>query len=208
MSADGTDLPDNKCFDVTLSYGQCEASCPGANVKLSNGANWRCTQDAIDQAKWHDSPYFKDILGDNSEPCKYDNSVQCTTLEKLKGNVAVEGGARATATGFCNGPEIDELVDWFFKCDIYPYDKELSLLEYARCMKAPDCPAEPAEPEGAQAGEGAGAEAGQGDPSAQEAEGRSAAKEDGEPFFTSDEILEMFRAGYSFDEIKQLEQMG
>ena len=37
---------------------------------------------------------------------------------------------------------------------------------------------------------------------------RSAAKEDGEPFFTSDEILEMFRAGYSFDEIKQLEQMG
>ena len=66
------------------------------------------------------------------------------------------------------------------------------------------------------AGEGAGADAGQGapqgqglaDPSAQEAEGRSVAKEDGEPFFTSDEILEMFRAGYSFDEIKQLEQMG
>ena len=70
--------------------------------------------------------------------------------------------------------------------------------------------------EGAQAGDAQGAEAGQGapqgqglaNPSGQEAEGRSAAKEDGEPFFTSDEILEMFRAGYSFDEIKQLEQMG
>ena len=103
-------------------------SCPGANVKLGNGANWRCTQDAIDQAKWKDSPYFMDILGDNSVPCKYDDSVQCTTLEKLKGNVAVEGGARAKATNTLRWAR-DRAGGLVLQVRHLSHDKELSLLE-------------------------------------------------------------------------------
>ena len=142
MSADGTDLKDNKCVAVTTSYGKCQDFCPDKTVKLSNGANWRCLQDDMDQDTWKDT--WNGILGGNSEECSYDGAdvgELCISLEKLKENV--EGDARAKATGFCKEPTNSELVDWFYECDIYPYDKQLSLLEYARCIKEPDCPAEP-----------------------------------------------------------------
>ena len=148
MSADGTDLSENECFAVTTSYGQCEASCP--DEKLSNGANWLCYQDARAQSIWEcgddsdDCTYWKKLLGSSGAECKYDATKLCTTLDgesSLKKNA--DGEALAKATGFCEEPTNSELVDWFFDCDKYPYDNQLSLLEYARCMKEPDCPAEP-----------------------------------------------------------------
>ena len=194
MSADGTDLPDNKCFDVTLSYGQCESECK--DEKLSNGANWLCYQDAKNQAIWGGDTYWKKLLGGNSVKCDDDKTKDCTTLALLKENA--DGDALAKATGFCPGKEPAEptntqLVNWFFDCDKYPFDEELSLLEYARCMKEPDCPAAPADAQGAE------------QENAQPAE---PAEDDGEPFFTSAQIMDMVEAGYTFDEIKELEQMG
>ena len=148
-----------------------------------------CYQDARAQAIWEcgddddDCTYWKKLLGSSGAECTYDSTKLCTTLDgdsSLKKNA--DGEALAKATGFCEEPTNSELVDWFFACDKYPYDNQLSLLEYARCMKEPDCPepAEPAEP----------------------------AEDDGEPFFTSAQIMDMVEAGYTFDEIKELEQMG
>ena len=192
---------------MTTSYGQCESECK--DEKLSNGANWLCYQDAKNQAIWGGDTYWKKLLGANSVQCDDDNDKQCTTLDLLKKNA--DGDALAKATGFCPGKELltedhRELVDWFFDCDKYPFDEELSLLEYARCMKEPDCPEKNAD-EKEDEEENIIIENNTEENKTEENK-IIENKEDGEPFFTSDEILEMFRAGYSFDEIKQLEQMG
>jgi hypothetical protein len=218
VSADGTELK-NKCFDVTTSYGQCEPECK--DEKLSNGANWLCYQDAKNQAIWGDDSdcteddpvsctYWKKLLGGNSVSCDDDDTVgQCTTLDLLKKNA--DGEALAKATGFCKEPTNSELVDWFFDCDKYPFDEELSLLEYARCMKEPDCPENftdsvdelPAEQENNTDNNNNNIENNNNIIKLENNE-----KEDGEPFFTSAEILNMVQAGFTYDQIKALEQMG
>jgi hypothetical protein len=219
VSADGTDLPDNKCFDVTTSYGQCESECK--DEKLSNGANWLCYQDAKNQAIWGGDTYWKKLLGANSVGCDStkndDDKKQCTTLDLLKENA--DGEALAKATGFCPGKEPNEptntqLVNWFFDCDKYPFDEELSLLEYARCMKEPDCPEKNAD-EKEDEEENIIIENNTEENKTEENNNieknnniENNEKEDGKPFFTSDQIYDMLMAGATMEQIKEIAQYG
>ena len=211
MSADGIDLKANKCFDVTTSYGQCESECK--DEKLSNGANWLCYQDAKNQAIWGGDTYWKKLLGANSVQCDDDNDKQCTTLDLLKKNA--DGEALATATGFCPDKELvepdTELVNWFFDCDKYPFDEELSLLEYARCMKEPDCPeknADEKEDEEENIIIENNTEENKTEENNNIEKNNKIEKEDGEPFFTSAQIYDMIMAGATMDQIKEAAQYG
>ena len=113
------------------------------------------------------------------------------------------GDALAKATGFCPGKELltedhRELVDWFFDCDKYPFDKQLSLLEYARCMKEPDCPENFTD----------SADEKPADNTQENNTQENNNKEDGEPFFTSAQIYDMIMAGATMDDIKEAAQYG
>jgi len=211
---------------VTTSYGQCEPKCK--DELLSNGANWLCYQDARAQATWEcgddseDCTYFNRLLGNypggvpNSVKCDDDKTKDCTTLALLKKNA--DGDALAKATGFCPGkepaePTHRELVDWFFDCDKYPFDEELSLLEYARCMKEPDCPEKNAD-EKEDEEENIIIENNTEENKTEENNNieiiklENINKEDGEPFFTPDQIYDMIMAGASVDDIKAAAQYG
>ena len=195
---------------MTTSYGQCEPKCK--DELLSNGANWLCYQDAKNQAIWGGDTYWKKLLGANSVSCDDDDTPgQCTTLDLLKENA--DGDALAKATGFCPGKELApgkepsrELVDWFFDCDKYPFDEELSLLEYARCMKEPDCPEKNAD-EKEDEEENIIIENNTEENKTEENK-IIENKEDGEPFFTSAQIYDMIMAGATMDQIKEAAQYG